>query len=218
MSWNSKSIHEFQLRMTDIRVWYAVCVCFPFLLFMHSVFLYTDCCFLFVFFLLPLELGDFFLFIFYPSFLFTCVLRVAFCFQVSEWKPCPAAWWGQSEHIIWIPTAAAQTLYWVYKKPACGQQGTVWCMLSWLNAHCHVACRWIDFRVVSHFSICLDDRPYIVGTCGLNFSRNVNFASRLLWRKSEECWCCCLFTYSFSLPFTVFESPLRFFGNLYLTL
>ena len=57
---------------------------------------------------------------------FTCILRIAFLSQVSEWKSCTAAWGGQQEHFLWIPTAAAQTLRWMYKEPACGQQGTVW--------------------------------------------------------------------------------------------
>lgn len=58
--------------------------------------------------------------------LFAYILRVALCSQVLEWKSCSlAAWRGQWEHIIWIPTAAAQTLYWMYKEPSCGHQGIV---------------------------------------------------------------------------------------------
>lgn len=54
---------------------------------------------------------------------FCCILKVTFLSQVSEWKSCIAARRRQREHIIWIPTAAAQTLYWMYKELTCGQQG-----------------------------------------------------------------------------------------------
>lgn len=115
---------------------------------LQSVFLHTESC---VFWIVTLRTCQLVTFHFstIPPFVFMCVLRIAFCSQVSEWESCPAAWRGQWEHIIWIPTAAAQTLYRMYKKPACGQQGTVWSMLSWLNTHCHEACRLIDFYVVS---------------------------------------------------------------------
>lgn len=54
-------------------------------------------------------------------------LWCAFCFylQVSEWNSCPAGWRRQWEHVLWVPTAAAQTLHWVYQDSARGQQGNV---------------------------------------------------------------------------------------------
>lgn len=66
--------------------------------------------------------------------------------QVSEWELCITARRGQWEHILWISTVAAQTLHWLYKEPARGQQGE-----AFISFMCTLAsglfmrpeCRWI---------------------------------------------------------------------------
>lgn len=110
--------------------------------------------------------------------LFAYILRVALCSQVLEWKSCSlAAWRGQWEHIIWIPTAAAQTLYWMYKEPSCGHQGIVTTKYTFRIYITHVFIKLlvaIDFYPIILYT-CLDT----VSAGGLHLNRNVYLALRL---------------------------------------